>query len=207
MKNFLYAAVMGLAFGGSVQATTLLETGAPTVTTNRCDAEGCGGSTDWTIIDDFTSAEDWNITGFSFRSEDSNSSGLANYLSTTWTIWDADPFSNAALISGTGNFSSTVIGGGGDWYEFSIDGLDIDLAAGTYWLGHHHDFSTETVFAALATGNTGTYLQTDGDGFQYTGSGVISQQIRTNTVPVPAAVWLFGSALGGLGWMRRRKTV
>jgi len=25
-------------------------------------------------------------------------------------------------------------------------------------------------------------------------------------VPVPAAVWLFGSALGGLGWMRRRKT-
>ena len=23
-------------------------------------------------------------------------------------------------------------------------------------------------------------------------------------VPVPAAVWLFGSALAGLGWMRRR---
>jgi hypothetical protein len=26
-------------------------------------------------------------------------------------------------------------------------------------------------------------------------------------VPIPAAVWLFGSALAGLGWMRRRKTV
>jgi hypothetical protein len=26
-------------------------------------------------------------------------------------------------------------------------------------------------------------------------------------VPIPAAVWLFGSALGGLGWMRRRKIV
>jgi hypothetical protein len=26
------------------------------------------------------------------------------------------------------------------------------------------------------------------------------------TVPIPAAVWLFGSALAGLGWMRRRKT-
>ncbi len=25
-------------------------------------------------------------------------------------------------------------------------------------------------------------------------------------VPVPAAVWLFGSALAGLGWMRRRKS-
>jgi hypothetical protein len=31
--------------------------------------------------------------------------------------------------------------------------------------------------------------------------------IQFSTVPVPAAVWLFGSALGGLGWMRRRKTV
>ena len=26
-------------------------------------------------------------------------------------------------------------------------------------------------------------------------------------VPIPAAVWLFGSALAGLGWMRRKKTV
>ncbi|MGI9309299.1 MAG: VPLPA-CTERM sorting domain-containing protein, partial [Gammaproteobacteria bacterium] len=26
-------------------------------------------------------------------------------------------------------------------------------------------------------------------------------------VPIPAAVWLFGSALAGLGWMRRKQTV
>jgi hypothetical protein len=26
------------------------------------------------------------------------------------------------------------------------------------------------------------------------------------TVPIPAAVWLFGSALAGLGWLRRRQT-
>jgi hypothetical protein len=26
-------------------------------------------------------------------------------------------------------------------------------------------------------------------------------------VPVPAAVWLFGSALAGLGWMRRKQTI
>jgi hypothetical protein len=28
-----------------------------------------------------------------------------------------------------------------------------------------------------------------------------------SAVPVPAAVWLFGSALAGLGWMRRKQTV
>ena len=49
------------------------------------------------------------------------------------------------------------------------------------------------------------------------GSGEISGSIATgtsrlvtsgtvSTVPVPAAVWLFGSGLAGLGWMRRRKT-
>jgi hypothetical protein len=37
--------------------------------------------------------------------------------------------------------------------------------------------------------------------FRFFTAGTIS------TVPIPAAVWLFGSALAGLGWMRRRKTV
>jgi hypothetical protein len=31
--------------------------------------------------------------------------------------------------------------------------------------------------------------------------------IAVNVVPIPAAVWLFGSALAGLGWMRRKKPV
>jgi hypothetical protein len=31
--------------------------------------------------------------------------------------------------------------------------------------------------------------------------------IKSSVVPVPAAVWLFGSALAGLGWMRRKQVV
>ena len=31
--------------------------------------------------------------------------------------------------------------------------------------------------------------------------------IVVQAVPVPAAVWLFGSALAGLGWLRRKQTV
>jgi hypothetical protein len=30
---------------------------------------------------------------------------------------------------------------------------------------------------------------------------------KASVVPIPAAVWLFGSALAGLGWMRRKQTV
>jgi hypothetical protein len=31
--------------------------------------------------------------------------------------------------------------------------------------------------------------------------------IVLTAVPIPAAVWLFGSALAGLGWMRRKRTI
>jgi hypothetical protein len=39
------------------------------------------------------------------------------------------------------------------------------------------------------------------------GSLLYIDNIVTNVVPVPAAIWLFGSALAGLGWLRRRQTV
>ena len=40
------------------------------------------------------------------------------------------------------------------------------------------------------------------------GSAVLSlDNIAINVVPIPAAVWLFGSALAGLGWLRRKPAV
>ena len=35
------------------------------------------------------------------------------------------------------------------------------------------------------------------------GSYIYLDNVRVNVVPIPAAVWLFGSAVAGLGWMRR----
>ena len=35
----------------------------------------------------------------------------------------------------------------------------------------------------------------------------VLDNIVVSAVPIPAAVWLFGSALAGLGWMRRKQTV
>jgi len=40
-----------------------------------------------------------------------------------------------------------------------------------------------------------------------TGFPVDTVAMEVNVVPIPAAVWLFGSAIGMLGWMRRRRTV
>ena len=50
------------------------------------------------------------------------------------------------------------------------------------------------------------YLQVEVTSWDQGGSGGGFSYTRTSAVPVPAAVWLFGSALGGLAWMRRRKT-
>jgi hypothetical protein len=45
----------------------------------------------------------------------------------------------------------------------------------------------------------------------YPDTGSISafamDSIVVSVIPIPATVWLFGSALAGLGWMRRRKTI
>lgn len=35
----------------------------------------------------------------------------------------------------------------------------------------------------------------------------ITGSVVANVIPIPAAAWLFGSALAGLGWMRRKQTV
>ena len=40
----------------------------------------------------------------------------------------------------------------------------------------------------------------------YESLGYWGGEIVGSVVPVPAAVWLFGSALAGLGWIRRKQT-
>jgi hypothetical protein len=53
--------------------------------------------------------------------------------------------------------------------------------------------NSESVYVALSNAFSGDF-----------GRNFMSMGIAVTTVPVPAAVWLFGSALGLLGWARRR---
>ena len=56
-------------------------------------------------------------------------------------------------------------------------------------------------FDAGANGNYQFALVVSKNGF-----AVDSVAMEVNVVPIPAAVWLFGSALVGLGWFRRKQT-
>ena len=38
------------------------------------------------------------------------------------------------------------------------------------------------------------------------GTGQEIDNIVLTTVPIPAAAWLFGTAIAGLGWIRRKQT-
>jgi hypothetical protein len=206
-------AVTGLLFlavSVNAMAAVLHESGSPDYKGDRCDAENCGGTMEWTIMDDFTANDTWTITGFTFRSWDVtslNNAGIEDYLSTTWSIWGEDPLISGPIMSGASVAQVNALGS--DEYEFVIDGLNLSLDAGTYYLGHHHDFSSELFFKTMLVSapTPGGYYQTDGGDNFFSVTGDVSHQIRGSAVPIPAAVWLFGSALAGLGWMRRRKTV
>jgi len=61
------------------------------------------------------------------------------------------------------------------------------------------------MFASYAIGSGYLFLSAD--------VGVVSDELVLNlltvnsSIPIPGAAWLFGSALAGLGWMRRRRAV
>jgi hypothetical protein len=67
---------------------------------------------------------------------------------------------------------------------FSIDTNDFRMN----WWGYSPDLY---LFAGDDSNNSESYFQMD---------------INVTAVPIPAAVWLFGSGLGLLGWFRRRRT-
>ncbi|MGI9317873.1 MAG: VPLPA-CTERM sorting domain-containing protein [bacterium] len=57
---------------------------------------------------------------------------------------------------------------------------------------------------SLGCGGPGTYNNVNGVGDGFGGN---VGYVVGSAVPIPAAVWLFGSALVGLGWLRRKREV
>lgn len=79
--------------------------------------------------------------------------------------------------------TNTVDNGGQGSYGWTS--VNLDVAAGTHRLA----------FVSL------------NDFDPYGGTELLIDNVSTSVVPVPAAVWLFGSALAGLGWLRRKQAV
>ena len=81
---------------------------------------------------------------------------------------------------GNGSFSGGVVGGGG---------ADLSVAVGTGdWL------NLQSLELSSFGGGAFSVYEVQMDNIVVSG-----------VVPIPAAVWLFGSALAGLGWIRRQR--
>ena len=91
----------------------------------------------------------------------------------------------------------------------------LDSVGGTFALLGQATFDTTSIGTLWSGGQASLLIDNAWDGqllqfgflseaSNFEGSGVFYDNVNLNIVPIPAAVWLFASGLGLLGWMRRR---
>jgi len=149
----------------------------------------------------------------SFGSWPANATAILNIFADDGALDTEDPTAGTSIAA---TFSV-----GADGLELMASGLGINLSAGTYWIGltpvldsatygqEFHQAGTAVVGAQSQLRNPGGAFGNGSDwfdGFDFAGhnyDGAIT--IEGSVVPVPAAVWLFGSGLLGLIGIARKK--
>jgi len=137
-----------------------------------------------------------DVGDVTFLEEDSTDATATGFDIT----FDAGSYADGAL-SGTWSVTDTSI----DYLTFKIDGYyilaEVDGASGT-WSTNIDDWAPTYTDLVCPAGicNPDARNYELGDFPLQDLSNVASYSV----VPIPAAVWLFGSALGMLGWSRRR---
>jgi hypothetical protein len=254
--------VLVLLAASGANASTLWNNGAINNTTytvtgtngagNPCDSvcASAGAGNTFTIFDNFSVGAGTVMQGFDFTdflvSATGGNLSAPGTKTVNWSIWSGEPSIGTSHIvaggSGTSIASLTGTCSGSICLEmFTVTGLNVSLAAGTYYIGTNvvvdngQGYSTYRATsnmgqgggafmgwesAALNNGNTtyqtypgGTLLNSScGTGANPPCTGVQSQEsvfdIQGTTgvagTPEPATLTLFGVALIGLFFVRRR---
>jgi hypothetical protein len=144
------------------------------------------------------------------------------------------PYSSTEVLTGTNTggtnaYGSSISGLGQDGFNYHVN-VTLEKADGGAFAIHSLDLLMDTdpegwmeIRGTLAGGGltfllgvpvgTGDWLNlesvrfwAEGNGFGPGGATVELDNIVVSAVPIPAAVWLFGSGLGLLGWFRRRQS-
>ena len=133
------------------------------------------------------------------------------------------------FTGGTNAYGGSIGGLGADGYNYHVD-VTLERADGGAFAVHNFDLFMDTdsngwteirgqvaggglAFLSAASVGTGSWLNlesvrfwAEGDGFGPGLAYVAIDNIEVSAVPLPAAAWLFGSALAGLAWLRRKHT-
>lgn len=184
------------------------------------------------MVSDVVASQNWNVNQVSI---DFFTNGSTETLGSTWSC-TLNVFSNTGSLPSAGNdptTGTTVTGtitnlNGSGYGTLTVSGLNLNLAAGEYWIGltptasfgndgefYLGESNTNTAGAnytdafinpgggfglgsSWANGNTLT-----GDGLSYYGG--IDVQGTVQSVPEPASIAALGLGLVGLIFRRRRK--
>jgi hypothetical protein len=144
------------------------------------DAGEVGASWDETVLDYVSTAifsDPWDTNAFD---DSSNASGILDWIFVAKSVGGAGPGFNVATMT------FGVIGSSGSSTTVQLD----NGAFGTGWWDPFPFVPFQPVNVPVSYGSINVQVVP-----------VPNSQV----VPVPPAVWLFGSALALLGWMRRNK--
>lgn len=165
-------------------------------------SDGIGGNIDFSVAVlssafSVSSGANFGMQGFSFNYVNSLTIDSSNIIHIDPASWTISQKANAG--GGFGKFDFALNGLGSTRTElltFSITGVAGDTVS-DYAIGSGLNPSSGDFFAAHIAGFDATSSCGDCTSAQFAGS--------TPVVPVPAAVWLFGSGLLGLVGVARRK--
>ena len=166
-----------------------------------------------------------------FSVGDSAASAFVPLVSKGFDIWSYEnpspaPMSIISGTNGTNALGGSITGPGQDSYGYAVQ-IELERSDGGAFAIYSFDLFTDVdpngftnIRGYLAAGGladlsspvgTGDWLLLDkiefraeGNGFGFGYASLEIDNIVVSAVPVPAAVWLFGSARAGLGWMRRK---
>ncbi len=157
-------------------------------------------------VQDITWAQDANINGADIW--DNQVAWAAGYSQTHTVYGTFDDWRLPTALNGDGSDPCSGAGCTGSemGHLFNVDGISsssmglfTNVQSDGYWSGT--EYAPLTSFAwyfDFHYGNQGSIFKSN----SYYALAVRDGDIAA--VPVPAALWLFGSALGLLGWMRRK---
>ena len=132
-------------------------------------------------------------------------------FSITWDSSIVTLQSSALTFAGDQTFGTPGVITVGSWANADVASLngvagpDFDIASLTFLAANPGVSPTDVVIGVFSGGSDRIWA--DATGFVDTNPSFVGGSITVNPVPVPAAVWLFGSGILGLIGVARRRNV